>query len=392
MSSERARTFRIAVRRFDAFERHIAVAWRKFDSNLILEAVPFDFHPLHDTLFRDGGLADGSWDVALIGTDWIAEAPVTGCLADLTPYLALSPPEGWPHAWSDSLLRFQRINGRILGLPFHDGPECLVYRRDLFAAAGLEPPTTWTAFHHAARQLSDPHHSRWGTAFAAYPDGHNTVYDCCLQYWTRGLEPFTADGRLQLNQPGAAQALEWYRTMLRDAHASHPRCRELDSVGLGLAFARGELAMMVNWFGFAALAETGADSQVRGLVDIAPLPADPCPASLNSYWLLGIGAGSPHRDTAWRFLRFCASAEQDRALTHAGAIGCRRSTWLDPEVNRQIPFYSRLEEFHAVARELPRLPDFARQSAIIDRLMTAVISEDTSVSDLLARAQAEAGV
>ena len=44
----------------------------------------------------------------------------------------------------------------MLGLPYHDGPECLIYRRDLFAARGLRPPASWDEFHTLARCLSVP--------------------------------------------------------------------------------------------------------------------------------------------------------------------------------------------------------------------------------------------
>ena len=49
----------------------------------------------------------------------------------------------------------------------------------------------------------------------------------------------------------------------------HPDCREMDSVKSGLAFAAGEVAMMVNWFGFAAMCEMIPESRVKGRVDVA---------------------------------------------------------------------------------------------------------------------------
>jgi hypothetical protein len=46
----------------------------------------------------------------------------------------------------------------------------------------------------------------------------------------------------------------------------------MDSVQSGLVFASGEVAIMVNWFGFAAMSETLADSKVKGCIDIAQIP------------------------------------------------------------------------------------------------------------------------
>src|SRR4029079_2969632 len=170
-------------------------------------------------------------------------------------------------------------------LPYHDGPECLIYRRDLFEQAGIFVPVTWEEFHLAARRLTDPSRTLWGSVFAAYPDGHNTVYDFCLQLWSRG-------GQLDaLESPAAVAALRFYRHILNDPTAVHPRCAEFDSVKSGFAFATGEVALMVNWCGFAAMCETIPESTVRGKVGVASIPASGGPqVSLNVYWLLGIDA------------------------------------------------------------------------------------------------------
>lgn len=386
-----------------------------------------DLGELHETLFAKKGLKQGDWDVAFVVTDWLAEANSTEALADLAPGLhaasaaEVQPPSfrrptgdngqahppafaqatedqvgapspsalGYPSAWPDSLLRHQRFGAAILGLPYHDGPECLVYRKDLLAALGAEPPRTWEEFHQLARRLTDPAKQRWGTLFAAFPDGHNTVYDFCLQLWTRGGELFDAAGRLELRTPAAAAALEFYRTILSDAAAVHPHCRTYDSVQSGLAFARGEVAMMVNWFGFAALGETLPESQVKGTVGIAPLPSAPgcASASLNVYWLLSAAAGSPHPAEAAAFIWHCASVEGDKRLTLGGGVGCRRSTWGDPEVGKIIPFYPVLEQLHATARELPRLVHWEQLAAVIDRLVTGAANSATPISELLEQAQ-----
>ena len=149
---------------------------------------------------------------------------------------------------------------------------------------------------------------------------------------------------------------------------------------------------MVNWFGFAAMGETLPESQVKGRVAIAPLPAAPGSpsASLNVYWTLGIAAGTPHPKIAYDFLRHCASAENDKLLTLEGAIGCRKSTWYDADVNRVIPFYRELEKIHAHARELPRLALWSDLATVIDRLVTSAADTDEPLRDLLLRAQQEA--
>lgn len=400
----RAASFRIAVRKYPPFEETIRQQWRHFETEartgLTLDLVALDLHPLEEALFTKHGMANGDWDVAFVNTDWIASVHSQNCALDLSPFLTRQPPQDYPQGWTESLLRLQRIDGKVLGVPFHDGPECLIYRKDLFEDSTLRvryeeqfhqplaPPRTWDEFHRIARFLHDPAKQLHGTVFAAFPDGHNSVYDFLLQLWTRGGDLFDAQGNGHFATPEAEEALTFYRAIITDETAVHPGCRAFDSVQAGLAFAAGHVAMMINWFGFATMAHTSQDSAVRGRVDIAEIPAaeQGSTVSLNVYWLLSIAAGSPHPQQAWQFLRHNLTPAMDKLTTTLGAIGCRKSTWADPEVNAAIPFYHRIEQLHSNAREIPQRSDWPRIAGIIDQLVTAAVTTNTPIATLLAEA------
>jgi multiple sugar transport system substrate-binding protein len=382
---------RIAVRRFDPFARAIAAQFAGFvaasGTAATLDAVEMDLNPLHQALIAERGLASGDWDIAFLNTDWLAECVAGDLLENLDPHLLAAPIADFPQAWSPSLTGLQRFADGFWGMPYHDGPECLVYRKDLIAT----PPATWDEFHALARTHNAPEQGRYGTVLALYPDGHNGLYDFCIQIWSRGGEPFDREGRATFTSPQAHAALDFLRTLARDTDAIAPDCASLDSVASGMAFAAGKVALMPNWFGFAAYCDTAADSKVKGLVDVAPLPAGPGgqSVSLNVFWVLAIGAGSRNKALAWDFLRHCATAPMDRLTTTAGAIGVRRSTWDDAEINASIPYYHRLGWLHEHARQMPITPDLARISHIVDRMVTAAVTTDRATADLLAAAQAE---
>lgn len=406
-AGDREKTFRIAVRKFGPFESALLKQWQAFDAavktGLQLELVSLDLEPLHRELFEECGLATGSCDLVMVNTDWLAEANAAQGLVDLSPYLAASPPEGYPDAYSDSLLRFQRFGERVLGLPYHDGPECLIYRRDLFEdelerrgfqerfGVPLAIPSTWDEFHRVAQFFTRPAQGLYGAVFAGYPDGHNTVYDFCLQLWSRGGELFDDNERMLLSTPQAHAALEYYRSIFHDASAIHPSSATFDSVMSGMAFAAGEVAMMVNWFGFAAMSETIPGSRVKGKTAIAAIPSENGRGiSLNVYWIMGIATGTLHRDIAWKFLAHCAGPEMDKLLTLEGGIGCRRSTWTDAQVNAVIPYYHMLEKLHENARDLPRMTNWSLLAEVIDRMMLDVIQSEEPIVAITARAESAA--
>jgi multiple sugar transport system substrate-binding protein len=406
-SARRNEVFRVAIRRFDPFEAAIRKQWADFVAAsgcpLELEYESLDLNLLVDSLFTRHGLRDGTWDAAFVVTDWLADAVANGLLVDLAPMLAEDPPPGYPDGWADTLLGMQRFDDAIYGLPYHDGPECLVYRRDLFEAPeeqrafreqygyDLAPPRTWRQFADAARFFTRPEQGLCGTVFAAFPDGHNTVYDFCLQLWSRGGELADPNGRPTLDTPPAAAALDFYRRVLADRDLTPPGLAEIDSVKSGELFASGAIAMMVNWFGFAAVCEQPG-CPVKGKTWVAPVPAGEGgeSASLIVYWLLAVAAGSPHKEVAYAFARHCATAAMDRLTTLEGGIGCRLSTWEDPEVNALIPFYGQLAALHEGARTLPRSRSLPALVHVIDAAVQEAIAADAPTADILRRAQERA--
>ncbi|SMC38468.1 extracellular solute-binding protein [Pedobacter africanus] len=396
---------KIAVRKFGPFESAMQKVWDNYCAfsgcTLKAELVPLDLHDLHEATLLNDGLKNGEWDVAHINTDWLLEGITTGAFEDLKPYITANPPSAFPLGWSNSLLASQQFGNRIAGLPFHDGPECLIYRKDLFDdvveqqryleqyGKALSVPRTWSDFVQVARFFNRPEQNLYGTVFACYPDGHNTVFDFCLQLWSRGGTLVDLNGKINVNTPEAVEGLDFYRQMVKDKTAVHPGAVNYDSVQAGAAFARGEVAMMINWFGFAAVCEVDQASTVKGKVDVALLPAsEGCkPPSLNVYWLYTIGSGSIYKQVAYDFIRFAVNESNDKLLTLEGGIGCRISTWKDPEINQVVPYYHKLEQLHETAHTLPQKSNWAAIAAEIDRMVLKAINTDQSAQEITATAQ-----
>jgi multiple sugar transport system substrate-binding protein len=396
---------RIALRNYADFENALTEEARLFEAKhpgTKIELISVGIHELYKSAIANGGLRDGRYDLALLVTDWLAEAHASGSLEDLHHWQQLIPIHDWPAGWPRSLVQPLFFGERLSSIPWHDGPECLVYRTDLFhdsAACNafrsqflrdLAPPTTWEEFEQTARFLTDHSAGRYGTVFAAFPDGHNTLYDFALQIWSRGGELTDAAGRPFLTTPVALSALEFYRRIVRDSALCHPRSPQLDSTQSGDLFLAGEAAMMANWFGFAARAGREG-SPLAGKVAIAPIPTanNATPTSLSVFWALAMGHGSRHKELAWQFLRFVASPERDLGITRHGAVGVRLSTWRNPELQARIPVYREVEGISLGARQLPSGPAMASFAAIIDDVITQALTTNELSAAILESAQRE---
>ncbi|MXO04723.1 sugar ABC transporter substrate-binding protein [Flavobacterium sp. HBTb2-11-1] len=396
---------RIAIRKFDPFESTLQKLWDAFclQNNIKMEAemIPLELHDLYETTISEKGLKEGKWDIAHINTDWIFDAVNENAVLNLFSLIGENPPENYPFGWHKSLLHLQKLSNGIYGLPFHDGPECLIYRKDLFEnetekanfkkqfGYELSTPKTWQEFAEIAEFFNRPEENLYGCVFANYPDGHNMVFDFCLQLWTRGGSLLNKKNQIDIHNEAAIKALEFYRKMVNDKSAVHPKSREFGSVEAGLTFAQGQAAMAINWFGFASMAEVIEESKVKGKIDITSLPSDPGykTASLNVYWLYTIGSGSKHQKLAYDFLRFAVTPESDKLLTTEGGIGCRKSTWKDEEINTLIPFYHKLEMLHENALTLPQTPIWPKVAELIDGAVLKAIETDISSEILLKETQ-----
>lgn len=396
---------RIAVRKFEPFEKAIKQSWEDYcessGCDLVIEMVPMDLHDLYESTIEQEGLRKGDWDIAHMNTDWAYEAYTQHGLTNLTSFLEKKPPVDYPSGWSKALLNLQQFGEDVVGLPFHDGPECLIYRKDLFEepenkqrflaqyGRALAVPQTWHEFVEVARFFHQPTENLFGVVMGIYPDGHNAVFDFCLQLWSRGGSLLGNNGLLNINTPEAAESLTFYKDLVQNKDLMHPKSFTYESVQAGAAFARGEAAMMINWFGFAAVCEVSDNNEVKGKVEVAPIPkgSEGKPTSLNVYWLYTIGAGSRHKEIAYDFIRFAVSPIQDKKLTMAGGIGCRLSTWHDEEINRLIPYYHKLEQLHQLSNTLPQLKDWAIVAGRIDQLIQQTINNHGPIPLLLKEAQ-----
>ena len=397
--------FRIAVRKFSPFESTLQKLWDAFclknNIQIKVEMIPLELHDLYEETISKEGLKNGNWDIAHLNTDWIFDAANEKAVLDLTSFINQNTPQDYPQGWHKSLLHLQQINGGTYGLPFHDGPECLIYRKDLFEnqtekenfrkqfGYELFPPKNWEQFTQIATYFNRPANNLYGCVFANYPDGHNMVFDFCLQLWTRGGSLLDSQNQININHTAAEKALDYYRTIVNTAIAVHPGCKNFGSVEAGMAFAEGQAAMAINWFGFASMCEVIDESKVKGKVDITELPHDPDhkTASLNVYWLYTIGTGSKNQQLAYDFLRFATTAESDKLLTTEGGIGCRKSTWKDAEINAVIPYYHKLEMLHENALTLPQTPIWPKVTELIDQMVLKAIETDIPSKTLLEETQ-----
>ncbi|MGA8042062.1 MAG: extracellular solute-binding protein, partial [Terracidiphilus sp.] len=128
-------TLRIALRNYADFENALqeeAHLFEAVNAGVVVELVPLGIHDLYNAAIKGGGLRSGEFDLALLCSDWLAECVAKDAVEDLHTWHSQRSVANWPTGWSPTLVRPLLFGKQLSALPWHDGPECLVYRSDLF--------------------------------------------------------------------------------------------------------------------------------------------------------------------------------------------------------------------------------------------------------------------
>lgn len=140
-------------------------------------------------------------------------------------------------------LRLTADRGRQLAVPSDGWGQILVYRRDLFAAAGLAPPEDYQRLLAAARALHRP--GRAGIALATAPDATMTQETFEHLALANGCQLTDRTGRVALDSPACVQALRLYTELARSY--SVPGSQNVESTRATYFSGR---AAMVLWSSF----------------------------------------------------------------------------------------------------------------------------------------------
>ncbi|NCD22781.1 MAG: extracellular solute-binding protein [Spartobacteria bacterium] len=224
----------------------------------------------------------------------------------IEPVVRRKGPDGATHVWA-------LPGGPPLG-------RVVLYRRDLFDAAGVPPPNpdwTWADFYDACRKVADPARGIYGLGLSR---GKDESFLWMPFLWGAGGEALAFDEtenrwRAVFDSPAAADALAFYVRLTTepwtDADGKPRRGYVVKDVAeSSLKWRRGQLGIMFAYIDEKLFATLNPD--VTGM---APLPIGPATrgTEINAR-MMGLFAGVTNplvRDAAWEYVRFQNSPEAD---------------------------------------------------------------------------------
>ena len=247
-------------------------------------------------------------DLAEMGTTWNPEFAAVGSLDEI---------KGNLDGYVPSLLESATLGGRHYGLPWYAGARGLIYRKDVLAQLGLQPPATWDELVSVGRQIQQRTKMH---AFGVFGKGTHIFLP---MIWQAGGEIATQrNGRwtATVDSPEAVRAIQFYSDLFTKEKFAPSGALNWTSLDVRSAFVNGDLAMMTGG-GWDLEAMVGANPGLADKVGTALTPSGPS-GSRDAFAggsNLAIFQRSAHKALARRFADFLLAPE--RVKDFSGQLG-----------------------------------------------------------------------
>ena len=287
-----------------------------------------------------------------------------------------------------------QYKGKQIAYPFAGYANVLAYRKDLYEAAGLEPPKTMGDLIADAEKLTDKQKHVYG--WVANGQRGPAVAQDWMQYNSQlGGSILGPDGKPAINSAANVESLKVYKKLFDET--APPGAVEFDWGGREESFRQGLVANMQTWSVGAAGYSDPSMSKVVGKVGImlAPVKAGMQPTYGVGGWGIAINADIDKRqqEAAWAFIKWITSPEMQKTFNMMGASSyIRKSTLTDPELLAKYPYLPVIAQSfeHGNGDYRPRIPQYPEIQDMLGTAINAVLVGDADPKTALDQAQAQA--
>jgi multiple sugar transport system substrate-binding protein len=270
-------------------------------------------------------------DVARLAIAWTPQFVNEGLTAEISlSDLGVPLSNYWPQALQ-SVRKNGASSGPLYGIPTNNESMMLIYNKDLFKAAGLDPshgPATWQDLVSYARTIRNKT-GKFGYGMVGAQNNGNTPYRFCPMMWAYGgsiFDELTNNPtwrKIGINSPGTVAALELYNQMYNQDKSVQPSALSDQESDIDTLFAKGEVAMMIDHPNAAAQVHQFQPTlnMGAGLIPAGPVRRAAVFGGSN----LVVKAGTPNMKSALGFLRAYEAPGTDTLLSGLGSNPANRA-------------------------------------------------------------------
>ena len=236
-------------------------------------------------------------------------------------------------------------DGKLYAAPFYGESSMVMYRKDLFDAAGLKMPDapSWDFIAEAARKITDKQKEIYGICLRGKAGwGENMAFLSAMAN-SFGARWFDEKWNPQFDQPEWKDTLTTYLSLMKEAG---PPGASSNGFNENLAlFQSGKCGMWIDATVAASFVANPKESKVADKVGFALAPDKGLGKRGNWLWAwsLGIPAGSKKQEAAEKFIAWATSKDYAELVASKEGWanvppGTRKSLYDNPKYQEAAPF------------------------------------------------------
>lgn len=314
------------------------------------------------TDLRDGGDGGGRFDMLNIDVSWTSEFAAHGWIRPLArdrfPLDTFLPPVVDTATYDD----------RLYAVPYVTNAGLLLYRKDLLAKEGVDPPRTWAELERAAKTVA-PEYGIDGYAGQFLPYEGLTVNAAEAVYSAGGSILGDEGERVTVDSTAAREGIDFLSRGVREGWIPK-RALTYKEEESKQAFQDGRLLFLRNW-PYAYVVASAKGSPVAGKIGAVPLPGPDGPGtSVLGGSNLAVSTHARHPDSAARLIAYLTSERVQRQVLTRGALPpVRADLYEDPELVREFPYLPTLRESVLTAAPRPKSPRYDQVSLVVQAVV-----------------------
>ena len=348
-------------------------------NNLRIQPLPWS--AAHEKLLT--GFAGGSLpDLGQVGNSWISELTAIGAIQPV-PAAMQSLVDGQFAGVVDT----NRIDGRLMALPWYVDTRLQFYRKDLFAAAGYAaPPVQWDEWKRALHAVKRRQGGE-GYAILLPINEYEHLTQMALSAGAGFLDPTGTRGAFR--DPKFRQALGFYKSLYDEKLAPLASAAQISNVWN--EFARGYFAVYPSGPWTIGDMKSRLPAELQSSWATAPFPGPNGPGrSTPGGSSLVVYASARDPGAAWGLVaRLVTPAAQAKLQALTGNLPPSRAVW-DQAGLTAVPITEAFANQLDRTAALPKVPEWERISSemqtVAELFVRGRMSLDEAVGDMDRRA------
>ncbi len=207
------------------------------------------------------------------------------------------------------------VDGKEYTLPFVTDISVMVWNKDLYKEAGLDPdkgPTTLQEYHDQAKAVAALNKSGVAGTYIPGQSGGALVFMNFPFLWANGEEVLSADGTQSLmNSESAKKVYDAYRDLANTPNGVGAGSKEETGVTWTAPFQEGKIGVMA--YPYTAVTSMFEDSDFE--VGVAPIPGvDGGSSTFLGGDAIGISRSSKNAAQAWNFMAWLMTEDAQQTV------------------------------------------------------------------------------